>query len=171
MNNKNGFLIYGLVSGFTFVILSVGLYLAGLMFMTGVQLITFIPLLAGLIMNGIAYSKANDGYVTYGNVFGNCFKASLIAGLIMLAWSIASLYVFPEMKDKVVEAQRQKMMLNPQMTDEQIEMVGSMTRKYYNMFAYLGPIFGSLIFGSIFSLIAAAVAKTKGERPFGADDI
>ena len=70
--------MYGFITGLVMVIISVVLYITGLGFEPWAQYITYIPFLIGLIMNAQAYAKANDHYVTYGNVWGSCFKASAI---------------------------------------------------------------------------------------------
>lgn len=171
MENKQTHIAYGLVSGILMVIVGVIIYLTGKAFVMGMQYVAYIPLLGGIIMNGIAYSKANDGYVTFGNVFGSCFKMSMIVGILMVGWSLLSVFLFPEMKDKAIEMARQQMAKNPKMTDEIMDMSLNYTRKYWNVILVAGSIFGALFYGAIFSLIAGAVATKKGERPFGAQNV
>jgi hypothetical protein len=113
----------------------------------------------------MAFSKANDGYVTFGKVFGSCFRAVMIIALVMVVWNIICIYGFPEMKQKGLEAAREGMAKNPKVTDEQIDKFMQITNKWYNTMVIAGTVFGTLIMGAIFSLIGAAVAKKKGEPP------
>jgi hypothetical protein len=170
MENKNTYIAYGLVTGLVIVIINIALSITGMIYKPEyrfVSMISYIPFLIGIVMNAIAFSKSRDGFVTYGNVFGNCFKATLVITVVMVVWSAISLFVFPEMKDKITEMQREQM-VQKNMTDEQIDMAIGMTKKYWNLFMFLGAILGTMILGAIFSLIGAAVAKKKGVTPFTA---
>lgn len=169
MEKKQTHLMYGAVSGIACVILSLTLYVTGLTFKHPyISMVIQIPFLVGIIMNAIAYSKANDGFVTFGNVFGSGFKASMIIALLVMAWTVISMMIFPEMKDKAMEMQHTELAKNPKMTDEQIEMSMSMMKKYWTPILIGGSILGTLFYGAIFSLIGGAVAKKKGERPMTA---
>ena len=159
---KNTHMTYGFVTALVIIVVSVVLYVAGLAFKPGMQYITYLPFLIGVILNGVAFSNANNNYVTFGNVFSSCFKACAIITLVILVWSFISLAIFPEMKDKAMEMAREKMAKNPNMTDEQIDMAINMTKKYFTLFMVMGVVFGYMIFGAIFSLIGAAIAKKKG---------
>jgi hypothetical protein len=169
MEKKNVHIMYGFITGITMVIIGLIIYLTGLAFKPGMQYISYIPFLAGIILNAIAYSKANDSYVTFGNVFGSCFKASMIVTIVILLWSVISMYIFPEMKEKAMEMAREQMTKNQKMTDEQIDTAINITKKYWNVFLVAGAIFITLFWGVIFSLIGGLVAK-KNASPLPAGD-
>jgi len=166
MEKKNTHIIYGFVTGVVMVIINMIIYLLGAAFKPGMQYISYIPLLTGIILCAMAFSKANDGYVTFGNVFGSCLKASMIITIVLLTWSILSMYIFPEMKEKAMSVAREKMAENPKMTDEQMDMGMNMMKKYWNVFLIGGVVFGTMIVGALFSVIGGAVAQKKGENPF-----
>jgi hypothetical protein len=170
METKKVHILYGLFTGIAMVIIGLIIYLTGFAFKPGVMYIAYIPFLAGIIMNGVAFSKANDGFVTFGNVFGSCFKASMIVTLVMVAWSLLSMVIFPEMKEKAIEMAREQMVKNQKMTDEQIDMAINMTKKYWNVFLIGGALFGYLFYGAIFSLVAGLIAKKKGSAPITSDN-
>ena len=170
MEKKNTHIMYGFITGIAMVIVSLIIYLLGAAFKPGVQYISYIPFLVGMILNGMAFSKANDGYVTFGNVFGSCFKGAMIVTIVIVVWSVASMYIFPEMKTKAIEIARQSM-IDKKMPDDQIDTALNITMKYWNVFLIAGGIFGTLFFGAIFSLIAGAIAKKKGENPFKGNEI
>jgi hypothetical protein len=156
---------YGFITGLVMIVIGAILYLTGVAFKPGMQYVTYIPFLIGLILNAQDFTKANDGFVTYGNVFSSCFKATAIITLLLLVWSLLSIALFPHMKEEAMEMARQQMSKNPQMTDDQIEMAMNMTKKYWNVFLVGGVVFGTLFVGAILSLIAAAIPKKKGAAP------
>ena len=154
------------------VILSVIIYMTGLSFTPGKEWIiylVYLPFLAGIVLNAMAYSKANDGFVTFGNVFGSCFKGTMIIILVMVAWGVLSTIVFPEMKTKTLEMIRIKMQQSNQaqkMTDDQMESAVSFMSNHWNTIVVGGSVLYNLFFGAIFSLIGGAVANKKGDNPF-----
>lgn len=173
MEKKQTHIMYGVVAGVLMAIIGLVLYLTGLSFKPGmeyIQYVSYIPFLVAVIMNGIAYSKANDGFVTFGNVFGSCFKVALVVCLIVIAYSIISVFAFPDMKEKAMALAHDKMMENKNMTDDQIELAMNLTRKWFNAFMIAGVIFGTLFYGLIFSLIGGLVAKKKGPAPITSDN-
>lgn len=155
---------YGLITALVMIVVGTALYLANLSFENWAQWIVYIPFLGGLILNAQAYSKANGGYVTFGQAFSSCFKATAVITLIMLAWTILSVYIFPDMKDRAFE--RAQMQMEGQgSSEEQVEMALNMTRKYFMLFLVLGVLFGYMFFGAVFSLIAAATVKKRPGTP------
>lgn len=170
MEGKKIHLTYGAISGLLMMLCSLGLYMADLGLKTGLSYLVYVPFLIGLILNAIAFSKANDGFVTFGSVFGSCFKGAMIVTLCMVLYAIIFVNLFPEMKEKALEMARKEMAKNPQMTDEQMEMGLGITRKYWNVILIGGNLLGTLFWGAIFSVIGALVAKKKGERQFTADN-
>ncbi len=170
MEKNQTHISYGLVTGLVMVVVGVTMYLTGIALVKGMAYLAYLPMLIGVIMNAVAYSKANDGYVTFGNVFGSCFKMSMIVGILMVGWGILSLFIFPEMKDKALEMARQEMTKNPAMTEEMMDKSLMLVKKFYNVILIAGSIFGSLAYGAVFGLIGAAIAPKKGERPETAGD-
>jgi len=170
MKKKQTHLMYGALTGVAMIITGVILYVTGVAFVKGVSYVTYIPFLLLLILNARAYSKANDGFVTFANIYGSCFKASLIAMVIMTVWAMAQGYVFPDMKTKALEMARTEAAKNPKMTDEMLDTSMNMMNKYWAVFMVGGTIFMTTLLGAILSLIAAATGEKKGERPFTADN-
>lgn len=154
--------MYGFVTGLAMVILGVVLYVADLAFQSWSQWVSYIPFLIGLILNAQAYAKANDHFVTYGQVWSSGFKASAIITLVLVAWGLVSSYVFPEMREKGMEIARESMIKNG-MDDEQIDQAIEMSQKFYTPFMMGGIVFGTMIVGAILSAIAAGIPKKKGD--------
>ena len=153
------FLVYGIVTGIATVIVSVLLIITNMAYRPGMSYLGQVPFIAGIILNAIAFSKANGGDVNFEQVFKSCFKATLIISLIATLWSIVAPMVFPDMIDKALEAGRaqvEKMNLS----DEQIEKSMSMTRAFMK-WLWIVALIGDLIAGAVFSVIGAAIAKRR----------
>ncbi len=170
MEKKNTHLAYGFITGLVMVITGVTIYVAGVAFVKGINYVSYIPLLVGIILNAIAFSKANDGYVTFGNVFGSCFKAVMLTTLVMIGWGIISIYVFPEMKEKALGIMRDEMAKNPNVTEDQIDTYVNAFKEHWNIIMIGIILLSTLIYGAIFSLIGAAIAKKKGPLPITSDN-
>ena len=163
MKKQQTHLMYGLITGIACVLLSIIFYVTGLSFKPWAQWVGYIPFLVGMILNAQAYSKANEGFVSFGEVFSSCFKGTAVVTLIVLAWSFIMIYIFPELKEKGMEIARQKMEEN-NMSEEQIDQAIEMTKKFFVAFMFGGILFGYLFYGAIISLIAAATAKRKPKQ-------
>lgn len=155
---------YGLITGLATIIFG-ALMLAMKMDMdSGLQYVTYLIMLAGLVMNAMAYAKANDNYVTFGNVYGSCFKAVLIMSVLALVWGIVIIYAFPDLKDEVLSKMADKFEKDGT-PEEQAEVAMNMTEKYWGITMIFGSLIGTMFMGALLSLIAAAIPKKKGAMP------
>jgi len=119
-----------------------------------------------VIWGCITYANQMNGQVTFGNVFTHGFKMSVVIALILIVWVLLAMTVlFPEMKDKTLEMARQRMEERGNLSDSQIEQGVEFTKKFFIPFAIGGTLLGTLIFGTVASLIGAAVAKKKPVNP------
>lgn len=168
MERKQTHIPYGFGTGLATVAFAFIMYKTGLYFKPGISLAMFIPFLAGIILNAMAYSKANDGYVTYGNVFGSCFRATMIVTLVALAYAVICIYALPQLKEQALVAIQQKMdeamAQNPQASPEMIDKVMGMYRNWWNTIVIGMTIPMYLASGALFSVIGAAVVKRNGPR-------
>ena len=119
-----------------------------------------------VIWGCITYANQMNGQVTFGNVFTHGFKMSVVVALILIVWVLLAMTVlFPEMKDKTLEMARQRMEERGNLSDSQIEQGVEFTKKFFIPFAIGGTLLGTLIFGTVASLLGAAVAKKKPVNP------
>ena len=161
---KNTHVMYGLITAIVMIVIGLIIYVAGLSFKPGMQYVVYIPFLIGIIMNAIAFSKANNADVTFGNIFGSGFKVTAIVTLISIVWSFIFVMIFPEIKDKAMELAREQMQTKG-LTEEQMDQSIKMAQKFFTTFMIAGILFMYLIVGIIFSLIGAGVAKKKPAMP------
>ena len=170
MDKKQTHVTYGIINGIALIITSLVFYLTGLSYHKYFNLLVYLPFLVILILNALAFSKANDGYVTFPNIYGSCFKVALVTCVFSLAWGISTLYAFPEMKTKALEMMRIEMAKQPNVTDDMIDSIIGVYTKFWSTIIVLGSVLGPIISGALLGLVAAAIPPKKGERPFTADN-
>lgn len=155
---------YGLITGLIIVVLSAVIYVANLQQASWMQWLLYAVFLGGLILNANAFAKANGGAVSFGQLFSSGFKATALIVLLVIAWVVLSVYIFPDMKEKAIEVARVQMEKEGKLDADMMEKALAITRNNFTTFLVMGSLFGYLILGLIFSLIAAAVTP-KNKRP------
>jgi len=126
-----------------------------------------IVLCLGIIWACINYSNQKDNLVTFGNVFGHGFKTSLVLAVITLVYSLLSIYViFPETQDIAIDESRKQMEAKGTLTEDQIDTAIEMTRKFFVVGVVIFALLGTLLAGTVASLLGAAFAKKKPITPF-----
>lgn len=126
--------------------------------------VSYLLIIAGLIIFINQYGNALNNQVTFGNLFSYGFKATALLALIMIAFTIILFLVFPDMKEKMVDVARQKME-ERNTPDEQIEKGIEMWQKMFWVFTIGGIILVYAIVGAIGSLLGAAITKKKPVNP------
>ena len=133
---------------------------AGLTFVTWFKWLPSVLMIVALIVACRSFGKERNGQVTFGNVFGYGFKVSVFVTIIVLVYTILSLYfIFPEMKDLALEQARKQMEEKGTLSQDNIDTALAMTKKLFIPFAILGVIIGTLLIGVIGSLLGAAFTK------------
>ena len=153
--------IKGLLIALIVIILGIAGYFTNLGFSTWYNWVVNAVMLAAIIIACVHFANQKQGYVTFGNVFLHGFKITAVIAIIVLVYTLLAFTVlFPDMKEKVFEMQ-QAQIEKRGLDDDKLEQGMTMMKKYFMIFLVLGVIFGTLIWGSISSLIGAAVAKKK----------
>jgi hypothetical protein len=127
--------------------------------------IDFAILIAGVIWSVTFYGKQINYNSTFGNYFAHGFKVAAIITVIMIIYVVIVFNVFPEMKERGVDAARKSMEEKGKMTQDQITQAIGFMQKFFMVFAIGGVLVGNLVFGAIASLIGAGVTK-KNPHPF-----
>ena len=140
------------------------LQLTGLWKNPSMAWISYLLMVAGLIIFIIQYGNALNNRVTFGNLFSYGFKTTALLALIMIAFTIILFLIFPDIKQKMVETARQRME-ERNTPDDQIEKGIEMWQKMFWVFTIGGIILVYAIVGAIGSLIGAAVTKKKPVNP------
>jgi hypothetical protein len=152
--------MHGLIIALILIVVGLAIYFAGYSANKGVNFIQYIIFAGGIIWSCIEYAKQRNGNVTFGNTFANGFKVTAaVTGIIAIYTFLAFKFIMPEMVDVALDQARASMIEQKKMSESDINSALEMTKKFFVPFALAGVIVGFLIFGCIFSLIGAAVAK------------
>jgi hypothetical protein len=159
---------YGMLYGLSGVAIFLLFYFLG----TDIQ--SRLPQYAGYVLMiifiilGIKSYRDEDlgGQIGYGKAVGTGILIAIFGGIISGVFSLIFFtYISPDMVEKLISAAQQNM-ADKGMTDEQIEMGMSMTRKFMSpMWLFLFSVLGAALMGLIFSLIISIFLK-KEKNPF-----
>ena len=162
-------ILKGAILGGISILFSIIIYVFNLYTTQWLSFLSYAIFIGGIIYGNILFANQNNNDVTFGNIFAHGFKTTAVVIVITVLYTVLSLFIFPDMVDKIIEISRTAMAKNPQMTDEMIEQGIAMTKKLFLPFAIAGAIFFTGFFGAIGSLIGAAVAKKNPVDPFKQD--
>lgn len=164
-NSKGLSMNYGLLTGLAMVVYSLVLYFTNVSMTSWLNYVVLAIFLVGVLLFCVAYGKRKDHEVTFGNVFKAGFRMVALTTLVMLAWAIIAILVFPEMKEKSLEATQQQL-VKQKMSAEKIEETMTMTRDKYTLLTVMVVMFSNLFYGVVFSLIGAAITKKNKTKPY-----
>lgn len=120
-----------------------------------------------IIIFCIQYGKQQTDGVTFGKVFGYGFKVALVVSVMMVLYTLLSVYlIFPEFTDLSLQQARAAMEAKGTYTEDQIDQGMAMTKKFLQpvplaIFAFIGTLF----FDTIAALLGAAFTKKSEPVP------
>lgn len=135
-----------------------------------IQYISYLIIFGGLLVGTLQYrNKANGGYVTFGEAYKVGILMTLIIGVISTINLAIFLQMHPEFQQKIIEQTRVQM-VNRGMTQDQIEMALTYTRKFTTppimmIFGFVGCLIG----GAIMALLSSGISVKK-KPPFEESD-
>ncbi len=155
----------GVILAIVLIIYSVLLYILDLSTNKSLGYITYLFLIVGLWWFTKSYRDNNlGGNISYGQALGYATIIIVVAALISSIYSYVFLkYIDPSLIDKMA-ALGEEEMLKQGMSDEQIEMTQSMSKKFMkpglmNIMGFLGTV----LIGFIIALITSAIVKKEGD--------
>jgi len=152
-------LIKGIIIGLILIVFSLAVYFLELYSQQWIQYIGFVILCAGIILSVHIYGKEHDYDKSFGSLFSHGFKIAALVAVLMIGYTVLSSYLFPELKDKMMEVAREQALKNANGNEEAMEKGMEMMSKYFTLFIVIGIIFWYLLIGVISSLIGAAITK------------
>lgn len=158
----------GFIIGLVIIAVTLGLSFSGMDMNSSLRWLPYLIFCIGIVLSISLYGKQVQHNSTFGNYFAHGFKISALVTIIMIAYTVIFISVFPEFKEKGLDAAREAMREQKSMSEEEINTGIEMTKRFF----MVGLIGGILLFyimtGAIASLIGAAVTK-KDPRPL--DDL
>lgn len=149
----------GVVISLILIIVALATYFLNFDASSGAQYVSYVIYIAGIIWSVYIYGKQIDHNSTFGNYFAHGFKVAAIVTAIMIIYVVIFVNLFPDMKEKGMEAARKNMEEKGKMTQEQITQALTFTKKFFMVFAIGATLVGYLIFGALASLIGAGITK------------
>ena len=158
---------YGLILGFISILLHVILFALGKHLEQNIGItILSLAITAAVIVWGIKkYKEANNGLLSLGQGIKTGIAIALISSVVYIIYTLLFMNVIsPESMEQGLEIARQKLMDNPNMSEEQIEAAIEMQKKFTGP-TFLIPIMliFSLFIGFVVSLIASLIMKRTEE--------
>jgi hypothetical protein len=159
-------LTYGAIFGVFIVILQLVIFIFGMLNNNSLNTMAPAIFIFGVYLSVKHYrDKLNNGFLTFGKAFGTSLLTCITIGSVWGVYGyILYKYLSPGMLTEVIEA-AQDMWLNKGLSEEFVEKATSSISPVTIAFGY---ITNSLIFGSLLSLLVAAMLM-KNINPLLAD--
>lgn len=157
--------IKGFILGLIMIVVTLGLTFSGLGTDSSFKWLSYAVFIAGVVVSITYYGKQVNHNSTFGNYFAHGFKISALVTIIMIAYSVVFISMFPEFKEEALDAARKQMQSNKDLSEENIQQGIEMTKRFFMVAMIGGILLFYLITGAIASLIGAAITK-KDPRPF-----
>ncbi len=151
---------YGLITGLVLIVYSLILSLAGLVGNQALGWVSYLILLAGIILAHSAYKKGGDGYMSVGQGLGIGMIISLVGGVLNGVFTFIYIKFIDNSMLQTIKDQAMEKMQQKGMSDEQIDQAMKITGKFMTPpMILVWIIVGLLIAGFIISLIISLFTK------------
>ncbi len=165
MENKPSLLTvtmgYGLIIALALIVYSLITYLLGVDKIPGIAYLSYIILLAGIILVQLNYRKKYlAGYMEYGKAFMVGMMTSLFLSIIVAIYTFVFFkYIDPGAMEESMALAEQKM-IDRGMSDMEVEQGMAFAEKFQSVGMYVFfALFGNFIVGIIISLITSIFTK------------
>ena len=158
----------GIVISLILIVIALVSYFLNMNTSSWLQYLSYGVFIVGIIWSVNNYGNQIDHNSTFGNYFAHGFKIAALVTAIMIIYIVIFVYLFPDVREKAMEAARTRMQSQGKMTQEQINQGLLVTKKFFMVFIIAGTLLGYLIFGALASLIGAGITK-KNPRPIEID--
>jgi len=149
----------GLVIALILIVIALVTYFLDYNTSSTLQYVSYAIFIAGVIWSVNLYGKQIDHNSTFGNYFAHGFKVAALVTAIMIIYLIIFVNLFPDIKDKGMEAVRKSMEAKGKMNSEQITQALTFTKKFFMVIIISSTLIGYLVFGAIASVIGAGITK------------
>jgi hypothetical protein len=152
-------LIYGVGTGVALVVYTLIMYVANLYLSKTMQYVSFVVLIAGMVIGAIQYRKvALNGFMTYGQAFSVSFLIGLFATIVSIIFFFFYIkYINTGMLGELLEQARANIEAKGgNLSQEQMDQAMAMTEKFISPgWMVLLGFLGNAFWAAVFSLIIA----------------
>ncbi len=149
----------GLIISAILIILSLVIYFAKINTANPAGWTTFLLLSIGAAWSVYSYGRQINFNGTFGNYFTHGFKVTAVATVILVVFTILSIIIFPDIKEKAFEEARKQLQQSNQLTQIEINESIERYKKLFMSFAVGGALLFYLIFGVIGAIAGAVITK------------
>lgn len=157
---------YGLIFGFALILISVIVYALGMTYDQDwkVSVLSFLVSAVIIVLGIKKYKEVNGGLLSLGQGLKTGVAIALIGSIILIVYTLIFInFIETDYLDKALEVARQKMLDNPNMSEEQIDQAIAMQKKFSGPWVISAfVIIWYLFTGFVISLIASLVMQKKG---------
>jgi len=161
---------YGIVLGFVSILLHVTLFSMGKHLEQDWKVMVLsLAITTVIIVLGIKkFKETNNGFLSLGQGLKTGIAIAMISSVVYIIYTLLFMNVIaPETMEQTLEIARQKLLENPNMSEDQIEQAMAIQRKFSGP-AFLVPmmLIFSLFFGFIISIIVSLIMKKNEEDQY-----
>ncbi|HUM47095.1 MAG TPA: DUF4199 domain-containing protein [Chitinophagales bacterium] len=157
---------YAIITALAMFIFSIILYITGMYLNNGMNWLSYIIMLAGLVF-AVKDRRDKDlgGFLSFGEGFKAGFLFCIITGAIGMVFSLIMMnFIAPDMMDEILK-KAEADMINKGLPDSQIQVAMEWTRKFTSpLWIAIWSLVSSAFFGAILSLIVAAIFKKDNQQ-------
>jgi uncharacterized membrane protein YcjF (UPF0283 family) len=161
-------LTYGLYLGIAMILVSVVYYATGNTFAKSTQWISYIVIIAGVILAQFSYRKSLGDVMTYGQALGVGVLTMVFAAVISGFYTYL-LYgiIDPSLQDQLRLSIEEQIVKQGKVPEEQIDMAVEMATKFQKpAIMFVMAIFSGAFVGLIISLITSIFTKKNPTEDF-----
>ncbi len=160
---------WGAILGLVLMLYSSLGYTANLMTNSAFGSLPLILIIAGLVLAMREFRTLNGGFMTFGEGVGLGALTTAVSGLLSNLYSVFYTNVIdPGLMGRVMDQTRDQMEEQGKMTDEQIDQTMEMMKMFQSPgLQIIVGVLGSIIFGTLLSLVIAAIMRRQNTNPFG----
>jgi hypothetical protein len=122
----------------------------------------FVLLILGIAASALGFLKANNFSTDFPSAFGNAFRTAAMAALLVVAFTMLSYVLYPQLKAEKLAAFRQQGVALNRPTAEIDKNVAEQEKNFYSL-ELSRTIFPLMALGSIASLLMAVITPAMGK--------
>jgi hypothetical protein len=158
---------WGAITGIILIVFSLVLYLAHQTANKALGYLSYILLIAGIVIGSIAYrDKVLGGFISYKDAFVAGLLITIFAGILSSFFTFILIrYIDPSVVEQIL-AQTEEKMIARGLSEDDVELAMEKTREFIGSpVMVLVGLFSFAFIGTVISLITAAIVK-KERSPF-----
>lgn len=149
----------GLITGLALIALALVVYFAKLNEEKWTQYLGLTIYMLSIVAGINIYGKQTGRTASIGELFSFGFRMVAVVICLMVLYTVASNYMFPEVKQAFLDYQRAEALKAQNATEAQIDEDIRNLSKNYTILIIMGQLFWYMVLGAVASVTGAVIAK------------